>query len=128
MGRAWQPLLIGGMIQFRNEEDTMTKKQVDVIWMMIGMRDQFSEDAAKGMAKVWREAITQHPHSTFCLTIDGYDDDPKEIWEFEDARLYVQQWTRFAGVDDPETAQRYCTLETLGFLAACGVFGEPTKH
>jgi hypothetical protein len=98
--------------------------------VVIGKRGYFSRHEAKRAAKAWREAVTRYPHASFYPNLAGYDDDPREIWEFEDASHYVRQWAHFAGMDDLETALRYCKQipDALGFLAACGVFGETIRR
>jgi hypothetical protein len=98
--------------------------------IIIGRRGYFSRHEAKRAAKAWREAVTQYPHACFYPNIAGYDDDPREIWEFEDACHYVRQWANFAGMDNLETALRHCKQipAALGFLAACGVFGEAIRR
>ncbi len=96
----------------------------------IGMRGYFSRHEVKRGASAWRKACAQYPQALFHPCLLGYENDPREIWEFEDARRYVRQWARFAGMDDAEIAMRYCgeVPGAMGFLAACGVFGEETRR
>ena len=37
----------------------------------------------------------------------GYNDDPREVWEFHDARRYLRWWARYAGMNDPATADHW---------------------
>jgi hypothetical protein len=36
--------------------------------------------------------------------IAGYDDDPREIWEFPEVCRYVRQWAKATGLDNPDVA------------------------
>jgi hypothetical protein len=93
-------------------------------------------------AKLWREAIARYPRAAFMISLLGYSDDPREVWEFHDARQYVRWWARYAGMDDPATADRWLGPSSaisqmlpppwgsagMGFLAGCGVFGEEARQ
>jgi hypothetical protein len=58
------------------------------------------------------------------LHLLGYSDDPREIWEIAAAAAYVRQWAQLAGiVDFGATIAGSLRRESVGFLAACGVFG-----
>jgi hypothetical protein len=108
----------------------------------IGSRGNLSRAAAKRAATMWRQAISRYPKACFMICLLGYNNDPREIWEFRDARRYVRWWARFAGMDDPATAEHWfgatsaigrsipLPLATggIGFLAACGVFGEVARQ
>ena len=74
----------------------------------------------------------------------GYNEDPREIWEFRDARRYVRRWARFTGMNDIATSDRWLgrtsaigrsmsvlgpvAIGGMGFRAACGVFGEMARQ
>jgi hypothetical protein len=109
-----------------------------LIYLAIGMRGAFSQDAAQRAASAFRKTVEQYPQAIILPTIPGFDEDPRELWEFEDVRNYVQLWARFAGLDDFETAERCFTRGlmkdgtsvgglAMGFLAACRVFGEEVR-
>jgi hypothetical protein len=111
--------------------------------VIVGTRDNLTKAAARHCAAMWREAAQRYPKAIFVLNIPGYDDDPRELWEFPEVRRYVRWWARFAGVNDLETADPFFgdgllqrigvdpqsplasnLTAGMGFLAACGVFGE----
>jgi hypothetical protein len=109
----------------------------------IGSRGNLSKAAARSAATMWRQATSRYPKGCFMLCLLGYNNDPREIWEFHDARRYVGWWARFAGLDDPATADRWFGASSaigrsglpwplatggVGFLAACGVFGEELRQ
>jgi hypothetical protein len=110
----------------------------------IRARGNLSKAEARRAAKMWRQATGRYPKACFMLCLLGYNDDPREIWEFRDARRYVRWWARFAGMNDSATADHWFgassaigrTLSVLGpmatggmgFLAACGVFGEQLRQ
>jgi hypothetical protein len=109
----------------------------------IGSRGNLSKAEAKRSAAMWRKAIGRYPKGCFMISLLGYNDDPREVWEFRDARRYVRWWARFADMDDPATADRWLGASSaigrsglpwpfatggMGFLAACGVFGEAPRQ
>jgi hypothetical protein len=106
--------------------------------IVIGLRGDLSKAEARRRAAMWREATNRYPKAGFIISLAGYNEDPREIWEFDDARRYVRWWARFAGMDDLKTADRWLGLTSaigasgncagMGFLAACGVFGEAARQ
>jgi len=108
------------------------------IHIVIGLRGDLSKAEARRRAAMWREATNRYPKAGFIISLAGYDEDPREIWEFDDARRYVRWWARFAGMDDLKTADPWLGLTSaigasgnyagMGFLAACGVFGEAARQ
>jgi hypothetical protein len=106
----------------------------------IGARGDLSKAEAKKGAAMWREVIKRYPKACFMITLLGYNEDPREVWEFRDARRYVRWWARFTGLDDITTAERFFGPSSpvgqafgirgngVGFLAACGAFGEELRQ
>jgi hypothetical protein len=108
----------------------------------IGYRDNLSKAEAAHCAKGWREVTARYPKASFYFNILGYDDDPRELWEFAEIRRYVRRWARLAGLNDMKTADFWVgsyegrlpkplppSLNVgLGVLAACGVFGEAIRQ
>src|SRR5713101_5410716 len=64
-----------------------------MIAINIGARGRLTTKEAKVCADAWHKAVASYPKGIFCPTILGYDEDPRELWEFEDVREYVRQWT-----------------------------------
>jgi hypothetical protein len=102
---------------------------------IIGIRGELSRNRARHVAKLWRKTLEKFPNSLICISLAGYDEDPREIWDIAEAACYVRQWARFAGMDDMATAIRVFERlpeeymsGAISFLAACGVFGEEAKR
>lgn len=103
--------------------------------MEIGERGQLTRQQARRMGTQWRKLVQRHPDGVFWFSVDGYGDDPRELWEIPEVVRYVRQWARFAGMDDLEAAVRLLgpqspvgrampNANNLGLLGACGVFGD----
>jgi hypothetical protein len=91
------------------------------------MRGDLNKREARKAAKQFREARLSHPLSPIALMIAGYDDDPRELWDFPEVCRYVRWWARAAGLDDWQTASAVPWIVPSwgnAFLAACGVFGD----
>ena len=102
----------------------------------IGTRDKLNTSAAKRNAKVWREAMQRYQQSYLFFNIAGYDNDPRELWEFPEVCRYVCHWAQLAGMDDIEHATHVLGVGSalheqgllhLQLLAVFGVFGEQYK-
>ena len=70
-------------------------------------------------ARKWEEMLTCAPAARVMLSISGYDDDPRGLWEFEEVRRFVQQFARFAGINDAMNER--LEDDSMAMLATCGV-------
>jgi hypothetical protein len=99
------------------------------IGLVIGTRDDLSPESAEAAAQKWRDILRQYPNVSVYVSLAGYDDDPREIWEIASAAEYVRQWARFAGIENlEETAAGPLGTTGAAFLGACGVFGEEVRR
>ena len=73
---------------------------IDMIWQIIGERGRLTRHEAKCAAKTWNEHLQLQPKAHVILSVSGYDDDPRDLWEFDEVRKFVQQFARFAGIAD----------------------------
>ena len=110
----------------------------------IGTRNELTEQDARRCADMWRAITERYPRAMLMLNLLGYDQDPREIWEIEEAARYVRCWAHFSGMDDLETAERWIGASSaicksgldprlvgslgLSFLAACGVYGPEARQ
>jgi len=118
----------------------------DTIVFQYGKRGDLTEKAAQKAGDAWRKVIARYPNAVYILIMPGYDDDPRDLWEFPDVCAYVCLWARFAHLDDlqaalaafsagpiargiapkSEAAQRLIG-DPMSVLAGCGVFGEDLR-
>lgn len=87
---------------------------------------------AREAAAAWREAVRRYPKAQLAIAMLGYNEDPREIWQIEDAARYVRWWARYAGMDNEAAVLRAGQINMFaainyGLLVACGVFGEEAK-
>jgi hypothetical protein len=94
----------------------------------IGTRGDLNRQEAKRAAKSWLEHIKRHPKARFVIHLAGYDDDPRDIWEIDEAARYVRRWARLAGLDDIDVAGARLDDRALAWLGACGAFGDEIKR
>jgi hypothetical protein len=59
---------------------------VDFISQGIGERGKLTRQAAKHAAKLWKECLRRQPQAHITLSISGYDDDPRALWEFDEVK------------------------------------------
>jgi hypothetical protein len=131
----------GQIIAYDNEADWPDDDGAGAfIPFTMGLRGELTKQAARKSADVWRKVTWRYPKAGFCIQLAGYDQDPRAVWEFPEAARYVRWWARFAGMDDIEIANNLVgdgnpmlhaagppANGGLGFLAACGVFGDELK-
>jgi hypothetical protein len=72
----------------------------DLIWQIIGERGKLTRREAKMAPRKWKELLMCAPAARVMLSISGFDDDPRGLSEFEEVRKFVQQFARFAGIND----------------------------
>jgi hypothetical protein len=102
-----------------------------VVAFEIGSRDALTPDKAQRAAQKWRDVVAKHPRACFVLMIPGYDDDPRELWEFPEVTAYVRHFAEAAGiryVNDVPGSDPEVRGNMAGFLAGCGVFGEDQRR
>ena len=110
-----------------NLPDTGSEGTGFVVFTM-GMRDELTKKEADRLAMAWRETSMRFPNSGFYLQIAGYDNDPRELWEFPEVARYVRRFARTAGLDSEEAVTKWLEPIGTGFFAACGVFGDEVKR
>jgi hypothetical protein len=93
----------------------------DTISHCIGTRGELTRQAAKRAARLWKDMLQHAPNAEVYLSIAGYDDDPRALWEFDEVRNFVQQFARFAGIDDVMDYSERLAADCVALLAACGV-------
>jgi hypothetical protein len=97
---------------------------------MIGLvmpRGDLTKRTARQMAEVFRKARARSPASPVYITFVGYDDDPRELWQFPEVCRYLKWWARFAGISDWQAAAAVPWAHhswDMAFLVGCGVFGD----
>src|SRR5689334_19337505 len=90
-------------------------------------RGDLTKRTAREMAETFRKARTRSPQSRIMLVFCGYDDDPRELWQFPEVCRYLKWWARFAGIGDWQAAAAVPWANSswgMGLLIACGVFGD----
>ena len=59
--------------------------------VQIGEKDDLTPAHASAAAKAMVDARQAYPDATLSLSLDGFDDDTREIWDIPEARTYVQR-------------------------------------
>jgi hypothetical protein len=100
-----------------------------MISLVIGTRDKLTGAQARAAADKYREVVDRYPKAIICVSLLGYDEDPRELVHIEDVARYIRRFAQFAGINDFEAALGG-PLGEMGtaLLAACGVFGEDIKR
>jgi hypothetical protein len=112
----------------------------------VGHRGELAMEDAKRAAEHWRAATARYPKAIFQIVFLGYDEDPREIWEFPEVRRHLRRWARLTGLNDgaaavswlgtgegrldPPLDMEAASSLVLGpkLLALCGAFGEQARQ
>lgn len=43
--------------------------------------------------------LAERPDNDYSLTVSGYDEDPRDLWEIPEARAYIAEFCRAAGFE-----------------------------
>jgi hypothetical protein len=94
--------------------------------VLLGSRGQLTKRLAKEMGRAFRQLRERQPTTPIGLLVDGYNDDPRDLWEVPEVCRYVQWWARFAGLSDWRIAETipWHSDDDLALLARCGAFGD----
>lgn len=108
-----------------------------IVALVIGDREEgLTKDAAKLTADYWLALKAKMPEAVLMVTVHGFDDDPRELWEITSAQQYIRRWAHLAGFNrysratlpDPDIEQASCTNETHSLFAICGAYGEALRN
>ena len=58
-------------------------------------------------AAAWRTITAENSKAKLMLHIGGFDDDPRELWEFPEVCAYAPQWAKLVDLDAPEEADEW---------------------
>lgn len=80
---------------------------IDFIVVELQSKGSMDRHHAKKAAEDFRSIErSAKPNAGFAFMVGGFDSDPRELWHIEEARRFLQMWTRFAQVDTFESARR----------------------
>jgi hypothetical protein len=80
--------------------DTVEAPENRQFSLVIGTRDQLTKREADSAGKAFKVLRSRHPRSRIMLFMLGYDQDPRELWEFPEVCRYVRRFARTAGLSD----------------------------
>jgi len=108
-------------------DDVVEDDPDTVIEVIIGHRGRLTDRQAKEAAEHWKSIHARYQRTRIMTAIAGYDEDPREIWEFPEVCRFMQRWAKYSGLADPKVALREIGDQTrffslLALLTACGTY------
>lgn len=99
--------------------------QADALVIELGGRGHFGASDVVRASEALHSAIGKlTERQTLILTIGGYDQDPRELWQVPKVVQFVRRVLKHAGVTHwSHPAVAMLNEETLALLVQCGVFG-----
>jgi hypothetical protein len=93
--------------------------------LVIGERGALTRRAARNAARAYQRSAARYPKAMMYVSIAGYDNDPRELWDIPEARDYFCRWAKFAGVDNSAAvAGSPLMKEATAALAKCGALND----
>jgi hypothetical protein len=91
----------------------------DAIFCVVGGRDNLSDSTRADVVRHLNGTVrTSTTGGTVHLAVDGFDDDPRELWEIPEVREYVR---RLVLDLDTEVALRLDELSRILGAVCCGL-------
>ncbi len=95
------------------------------VFCVVGAKDHLSDELLAEMLFYLNGTVRTHTTGTVHLLIDGYDDDPHELWEIPEARDYLR---RLHLELYPEVVNRLDELSRIVGQVCCGLLRPIGKH
>lgn len=94
--------------------------------MELGGRGHFwAADVVRASEALLAAIARLGAEQTLVLTIGGYDDDPRELYQVPDVIQFLRRVMKHAGITHwSHPAVRMLNEESLALLLQCGVFGK----
>ena len=124
---AWSEFKYSDFIEYGTRGyDVSSIDKETFIPIEIGSRGDLTPDRAQAAAEFFRKVITRAGPGRIYIHIAGYDEDPREVWDIQEAADYVRLFARLAGLRAGRIPIVLHDL-SIALLAACGTFGEAAK-
>src|SRR4051812_9626305 len=90
---------------------------------MIGAKDHLARRDVLAAANAWR-SLVRRAITPIILVVDGYDDDPRELWAIPEVAAFVRRWAERVGITSYAKAIEAPLHEhSLALLALCVASG-----
>ena len=102
---------------------------MDLIAVEIGGKDDMSEARINDAARAVKLAHRVYPGATIMLSMHGYDDDKRELWQIRSAIDYIRKFAKLSGLHDwQSTTFNQLYEDSKGLLIACEAIDEPHPY
>jgi hypothetical protein len=108
----------------------MTDEYVAAIVVIGGKEDNGLTDATvRKMREAPAMVHSRHPNAKIMLCVNGYDDDPRELYDIPEAADYVRRFAAASGLHDWTTPLFQALDEqTIGMLVLCDAIDKPHPY
>jgi hypothetical protein len=90
---------------------------VDVMFIEIGSAENLSKEALETSVKCILSIIDKSPNIQIDITIGGYDDDPRELYEIEEVVNYVISFAKAMMNNNISSSQ--FLKDTIALISLC---------
>lgn len=99
------------------------------VFLGIGGKGHLDDATLRKMQDAPRMVHAAHPNAEITLFIDGYDNDPRELWQIEEVVQYIRRFARASGLHDWK-GELFLVLDSVskGLLIACDAIDKPHPY
>jgi hypothetical protein len=102
------------------------KTEPAIVVIVIGDKEHLDNHTLYEMAPGPAHLHTRYPDATILLTLDGYDDDPRSLWDIPEAADYIRRFARAAKLTNWRSPLfRALEEASRGLLIACDAIDKP---
>jgi hypothetical protein len=106
--------------------DEMPDPDPALVVVAFGGRGHLDAATLRQMQGAPAMAHARYPKATLLLSVDGYDDDPRSLWDIPEAAAFVRRFAKAAGLRDWRGSLFQALDETSrGLLIACDAIDKP---
>ena len=107
----------------------MTDDPYALVIVAFGGKGHLDDATLRHMSGAPAMVHARHPGASIELTMDGYDDDPRSLWDIPEAAAYVRRYAKAAKLTDWRSSLFQALEETTkGMLIACDAIDKPHPY
>lgn len=102
------------------------KNDPALVVVQIGDKKHLDDRTLREMQGAPAMVLQRYPQALVMLNIDGYDDDPRSLWDIPEVAAYIRRYAAASGLRD-WTGRLFAMLDetSKGLLIECNAIDKP---
>ena len=107
-------------IQVHPMEQPLPDGDPDIVIMQIGSRGHMARDKLSEVVAAFHEVLRVYPGTEIAFTCEGFDEDPRPVWEIPEAAARFRGLAALLFPDGYDPIIHRLEQSTIAVLAECG--------